>query len=183
MKAGTTRIIAIIALGAALVIAACAAQVGAPTASTAAPTATALPATPSPEPTAAPSPTAAAATTYTEDDRQIAELVRSISADAKVSLAALKGMSLDKQLPALQPVPKWVNARKAEVDAFTPSGCTEAAVLLFFRGLDKYSDIAEKFLAWREWGVVGDPYPRNMPMQAAAFLDDALEALVATCPG
>jgi len=182
VKAGTARIVAILALGAMLAVAACAAPVGAPTASTSAPTAT-TPATPSPEPTTAPSPTAAAATTYTEDDRQIAELVRSISADAKVSLAALKGMSLDKQLPALQPVPKWVNERKAEVDALTPSGCTQAAVLLFFRGLDKYSDIAEKFLAWREWGVVGDPYPRNMPMQAAAFLDDSIEALVATCPG
>jgi len=182
VKAGTARIVAIVALGAMLAVAACAAPVGAPTASTSAPTAT-TPATPSPEPTTAPSPTAAPATTYTEDDRQIAELVRSISADAKVSLAALKGMSLDKQLPALQPVPKWVNERKAEVDAFTPSGCTEAAVLLFFRGLDKYSDIAEKFLAWREWGVVGAPYPRNMPMQATAFLDDAVEGLVATCPG
>jgi len=180
VKAGTARIVAIVALGAMLAVAACAAPVGAPTASTSA-TAT-TPATPSPEPTSAPSPTAAPATTYTEDDRQIAELVRSISADAKVSLAALKGMSLDKQLPALQPVPKWVNERKAEVDAFTPSGCTEAAVLLFFRGLDKYSDIAEKFLAWREWGVIGDPYPRNMPMQATDYLTKAQAELTATCP-
>jgi hypothetical protein len=69
------------------------------------------------------------------------------------------------------------------VDELTPSTCTQEAVLLFHRGMDRFSDVAEKFLAWREWGVVGDPYPRNMPLQAVDFLEEGLAALETTCPG
>ena len=168
----------------ALALAACASGAGAPGSPTTEPAApTATPAAPTEAPSLAPSPTPAAATTYTADDTQIAALMTSISAEATKRLLALKDMDLNQQLAALTPVPKWVNARKADVKELTPSACTEAAVLLFFRGLDKYSDIAEKFLAWREWGVIGDPYPRNMPMQAADYLKKSLAELTATCPG
>ena len=167
----------------AMFVAACGGGAGASLVPTPPPaTPTAAPATPTLEPTEAASPTAAPATAYTTDDVQIAELVRTISAEATAELLALGDMSLDAQLPALMPVPAWVNERKAEVDALTPSTCTQEAVLLFHRGIDRYSDVAEKFLAWREWGVIGDPYPANMPLQAVAFLEDALESLGAHCP-
>jgi len=164
-------------------LAGCASGPGAPASPTIEPaTPTVTPAPVTQAPSIAPSPTAGAATSYTADDTQIAALMKSISAEANKTLLKLKDMDLNQQLAALTPVPKWVNARKAEVNELTPSSCTEAAVLLFFRGLDKYSDIAEKFLAWREWGVIGAPYPRNMPMQATDYLTKAQAELTATCP-
>jgi len=184
VRAATARTFIVVALVCAVALAACgsgAAGTVVPTIEPATPTAT--PAAATQAPSVAPSPTAAAATSYTADDTQIAALMTSISADATKKLLALKDMDLNQQLAALTPVQKWVNERKAEVNKLTPSDCTEAAVLLFFRGLDKYSDIAEKFLAWREWGVVGAPYPRNMPMQAADYLKKSLAELTATCPG
>ena len=183
MKAATARMFATCALLFAFALAGCASGPGAPASPTIEPaTPTATPAAATQAPSVAPSPTAAAATSYTADDTQIAALMKSISAEANKTLLKLKDMDLNQQLAALTPVPKWVNARKAEVNELTPSSCTEAAVLLFFRGLDKYSDIAEKFLAWREWGVIGDPYPRNMPMQATDYLTKAQAELTATCP-
>jgi len=183
VRAATARTLIVVALVCAVALAACgsgAAGTVVPTIEPATPTAT--PAAATQAPSVAPSPTAAAATSYTADDTQIAALMKSISAEANKTLLKLKDMDLNQQLAALTPVPKWVNARKAEVNELTPSSCTEAAVLLFFRGLDKYSDIAEKFLAWREWGVIGAPYPRNMPMQATDYLTKAQAELTATCP-
>jgi hypothetical protein len=181
VKAATARTSIVVALISAVALAACGA--GAPATVTPTIEPSPSPAEVSQVPSLAPSPTPAAATSYTADDTQIAALMTSISADATKALNALKDMDLNQQLAALTPVQKWVNARKAEVNELTPSDCTQAAVLLFFRGLDKYSDIAEKFLAWREWGVIGDPYPRNMPMQAADYLKKAQAELTATCPG
>jgi len=184
VRAATARTFATCALLFALALAGCASGPGAPPSPTngpAMPTPTSAPVTQ--VPSLAPSPTPGAATAYTADDTQIAALLTSISADATKKLLALKDMDLNQQLAALTPVQKWVNERKAEVNKLTPSDCTEAAVLLFFRGLDKYSDIAEKFLAWREWGVVGAPYPRNMPMQATDYLKNAQAELTAVCPG
>ena len=180
----TARTFIVVALVSAVALVGCgsgAPATAVPTIEPATPTATLAAGTQAPS--VAPSPTAAAATSYTADDTQIAAMMTSISAEATAKLLALKDMDLNQQLAALTPVPKWVNDRKAEVNKLTPSDCTEAAVLLFFRGLDKYSDIAEKFLAWREWGVIGDPYPRNMPMQAADYLKKSLAELTATCPG
>ena len=183
MKAATARMFATCALLFAYALAGCASGPGAPASPTIEPaTPTVTPAPVTQAPSIAPSPTAGAATSYTADDTQIAALMTSISADATKKLLALKDMDLNQQLAALTPVQKWVNERKAEVNKLTPSDCTEAAVLLFFRGLDKYSDIAEKFLAWREWGVIGAPYPRNMPMQATDYLTKAQAELTATCP-
>jgi len=184
VRAATARTFATCTLLFALALAGCASGPGAPASPTIEPaTAIATLAAATEAPSLGPSPTPGAATSYTADDIQIAALLTSISADATKKLLALKDMDLNQQLAALTPVQKWVNDRKAEVKKFTPSDCTEAAVLLFFRGLDKYSDIAEKFLAWREWGVVGAPYPRNMPMQATDYLKKAQAGLTAVCPG
>ena len=170
-------------LGAAFVLAACAAGPGAPTT----PTETSVAATPTAAPTATPAPTptalaSEAATAFTTDDVAIAKIIQD-SADAAVGpLGKVASMSLDKQLALFQPAIPWIKDQVGQVQKLSPSGCTEEAVGLFKEGMRRYQNLAQDFLDWREWGAAGLPYTLSVPKRVAKLLSDAVVALGAHCP-
>jgi hypothetical protein len=166
-------------------VAACAgAPAATPAPASTTPAATVAPATPPPaSPTPQPTPAAAATigpdSTFTAEDEEIAKLVKAGADEAIPKLALLPDMDVSQLTDALLDVRAWVNAQKMGVAAFSPGVCTAGAVALFTKGMDRYSDIAEEFLAWREWGAVGHPYPLGAPAQAVASLEDAVLELEA----
>jgi hypothetical protein len=169
-----------------LLLAGCTAGPGATT-SPSAPAVTAAPATPSPvPPTPSPTPppleTPVAATEYTADDEEIANLIRAGAEEAIPQLKALNESDPSKLEDLFLPLGEWIAGQKAGVEAFTPTTCTSAAVALFMDGLDQYDDIREKFLAWRDWGATGNAFPLGAPGQAATAFREAVAELDAHCP-
>jgi hypothetical protein len=121
-------------------------------------------------------------TVYTADDEEIAELIRAGADEAIPQLELLRDMDVDELTDLFLPLHDWITSQKAGVEAYAPSSCTTTAVGLFIKGMDRYDDIREKFLAWREWGAVGHAYPIGGPGQAVATFAEALVELEAHCP-
>jgi hypothetical protein len=172
---------------AALLLGACGAAPGAssPASSTTPATATAA-TTPSTSsaPTAAPTASAAAAATagaYTADDEQIAAIIRESETAAVPDLMTVASLTLKQQAALFLPVRAWIKAQTGKVDDLAATACTSAAVKLFKDGMERYRNIAQDFLDWREWGAAGLPYARSAPLQAAKLLTGAVSALAATC--
>jgi hypothetical protein len=172
---------------AALLVAGCTAGPGvAPSASlpvpTAVATATATASVSTPEPSAAPSATLAPATVYTADDEQIAALIRAGAEEAMAQLKPLNDMDPGQLEDRFLPLGTWIAAQKEAIAAYTPSSCTSAAVALFIEGMDRYDDIRERFMAWRDWGAHGHAFPVGAPGQARATFTEAVAELEAHCP-
>ena len=174
----------ILAVGAAMLVAACGAAPGASTgagATSAVATPTAVPATasPLPSPTTLPS---EAALTFTTDDEAIAKVVKDSAAEAIPKLGTVARLSLEAQTTLFIPVPGWINAQLGQVARLSPSTCTTDAVKLFKDAMGRYKNHAQDFLDWREWGAAGLPYTLAVPKHVAKLLGDAVTALEAHCP-
>ena len=180
----TTSCSLILAVGAAMLVAACGAAPGASTgagATSAVATPTAVPATasPLPSPTTLPS---EAALTFTSDDEAIAKVVRDSAAEAIPKLQTVARLSLEAQTALFIPVPGWINAQLGQVARLSSSSCTTDAVKLFKDAMGRYKNLAQDFLDWREWGAAGLPYTLAVPKHVAKLLGDAVTALEARCP-
>jgi hypothetical protein len=170
---------------AALLVAGCSTGAGvapssvAPAASiaTAAPTVDA----PSTSPTEVPTPSASANTEYTADDEAIATAIRATADEAIPELKGLNKSDPSQLEDLFLPLDVWLTSQRAAVAEYTPSSCTTTAVELFTEGLDRYDDIREKFLAWRDWGANGHAFPVAAPGQAVLAFEEALAELEAHC--
>ena len=142
-----------------------------------------LPASPTAPPTARPTATPAPNADYTTEDEEIAKLIKAGAEEAIPQLRQLNDMDPSKLEDLFIPLDAWITSQKAGVDAYTPSSCTSAAVALFIEGMDRYDDIRQKFLAWRDWGANGHAFPVAAPGQAVVTLDEAVVELEAHCAG
>jgi hypothetical protein len=132
---------------------------------------------------ALPSPTSTPpATTYTPEDERISVLIRSGAETAITQLRLLNDMDPNRLEDLFLPLDAWISAQIAEAEASTPSACTAAAVEGYLDGLFAYDAIRKTFLAWRDWGAQGHPFPRGAPREAAGILEDAVVELDALCP-
>jgi hypothetical protein len=171
----------------ALLLAACTAAPGT-TSSAATPlaeasaTPTAATAAPTTKPTPSPASTIVESTTYTEDDEQIATLIRAGADEAIPQLKALNKSDPGKLEDLVLPLGDWITSQRAGVDALAPSSCTAPAVKLFLTGIDQYDAIRKKFLEWRDWGAQGHAFPVAAPGQAVKTFEAALAELEANCP-
>jgi hypothetical protein len=138
--------------------------------------------TPTPQPTAPPTATPVPNTVYTPDDEEIAKLIRAGTDEAIPQLKLLNDADPDKLEDLFLPLLVWITSQKEGVETYKPSSCTTAAVALFIEGMDRYDDIREKFLAWRDWGAHGNAFPVGAPGQAVATFEEALVELEAHCP-
>lgn len=179
---------ATIALLLALLLAGCTAGPGAsPSPATPVAEASATP-TPAPTstPTAKPTPSPASSivdsTTYTEEDEQIATLIRAGADEAIPQLRALNKTDPQKLEDLFLPLQDWIASQRSGVEALAPSSCTAPAVKLFLTGIDQYDAIRKKFLAWRDWGAQGHAFPPGAPGEAVRTLEAAVAELEATCP-
>lgn len=130
-----------------------------------------------------PSPTSTPpATTYTPEDERIAVMIRSGAETAITQLRLLNDMDPNRLEDLFLPLDVWISAQIAEAEASTPSACTAAAVEGYLDGLFAYDAIRKTFLAWRDWGAQGHPFPRGAPREAAGILEDAVVELDAHCP-
>lgn len=149
---------------------------------TAAPaTATPMPSPTSP-PTAPPTATPEAATDYTADDEKIAELIRAGAAEAIPQLKEVRDMDPEERSVLFVPLLEWITSQTEGVEAYTPSGCTTAAVALFLEGMEQFDSMRKRFLAWRDWGAHNDPFSPAAPGQAVQTFEEALVELDAYCP-
>ncbi len=80
------------------------------------------------------------------------------------------------------PLGVWIASQRSSVAAYAASGCTAAAVAKFIEGLDRYDAIRKKFLAWRDWGALGNAFPPGAPREAGDSFRKALAELEAHCP-
>jgi hypothetical protein len=176
---------------AAILLAGCTAGPGAtPTAATAAPsgspatsaTMSIAPATPSP--TAAPSSTAppSPSTEFTPDDEAIARLVRTGAAEAIPQLKSLNSSDPSKLEDLFLPLGVWIEGQRTSMAAYVASTCTSEAVAQFLEGLQRYDAIRKRFLAWRDWGALGNAFPPGAPREAADSFRHAIAELEARCP-
>jgi hypothetical protein len=118
---------------------------------------------------------------YTADDAQIALLIRAGAEDAIPQLKGLNDSDPSKLERLFEPLGIWIASQKSDVAAYVASSCTADAVARFTEGLDRYDAIRKKFLAWRDWGALGNAFPPGAPREAGDSFREALAELEAHC--
>ena len=149
----------------------------APTATPSAPPSPTPSAPPTPSPTVAPS----LSTSFTADDEAIARLIRTAADEAIPDIKVLNVSDPSKLEELFLPLGAWIASQKAGLEPYTASNCTADAVARFMEGLDRYDAIRKKFLAWRDWGAIGNAFPPGAPREAADSFRKALVELDARC--
>jgi hypothetical protein len=104
------------------------------------------------------------------------------AAEAIPQIEQLNEMDPSQLEDLFLPLDAWITDQRTALEAITPSTCTAAAAEAFSKGLDKYDEIRETFLAWRDWGAQNRPFPFAAPRQAARLFEEALAELEAACP-
>ena len=80
------------------------------------------------------------------------------------------------------PLGIWIASQRTAVAGHAASSdCTAGAVERYLEGLDRYDDIRKKFLAWRDWGALGNAFPPGAPREAGVSFRGALVELEAHC--
>jgi hypothetical protein len=133
-------------------------------------------------PTASPAVSAVPNMAYTAEDEGVATLIRAGAEVAIPQLELLSDIDPSKLEDLFVPLGTWITGQLADVDAYTPSSCTAAAVAAYVEGIDYYDDLRKTFLGWRDWGANGRPFAPGAPRQVVALLEEALAELDAHCP-
>lgn len=146
------------------------------------------PATPKADPSERPteaiaSPTPGPRTEHTAEDDTIATLIRAGVSEAIPQIEKLNKMEPSSLVDLFVPLGAWIAKRKADLASHKPSSCTAEAVGLYLDGIGQYDSMRKHFLAWKDWGAHGRPYPPGAPMVAVKTLRAALAELEARCPG
>jgi hypothetical protein len=123
-----------------------------------------------------------AVATYTAEDLEIARVIRAGADEAIPQLERIRDMDPSKLEDLFLPLGTWITSQMADIEAFTPSSCTAAAVAAFVDGIEYYDDLRKTFLGWRDWGANGRPFAPAAPHQVVVLLEAALAELEAHCP-
>jgi len=137
-----------------------------------------------PSPSAPTDPAAAsplAATAYSADDEQVARLIKAGADEVIPQLKGLNDSDPSKLEKLFQPLGIWIAGQRSAVAGYAATSCTAGAVERYLEGLDRYDAIRKKFLAWRDWGALGNAFPPGAPREAGDSFRGALAELEAHC--
>jgi hypothetical protein len=141
----------------------------------------AAPAVVSPAPAASTPELRATEVAPTAGDEEVAALIKAGVETAVPQLRSLNDLDPSKLQDLFVPLGAWITDQISAVEAYDAGTCSGEAVTLYVDGLDAYDDIRQTFLAWKDWGAHGRPFPAGSPREIAATLEKALAELEVDC--
>jgi hypothetical protein len=117
----------------------------------------------------------------TAGDEEVAALIKAGVETAVPQLRSLNDLDPSKLQDLFVPLGAWITDQISAVEAYDAGTCSGEAVTLYVDGLDAYDDIRQTFLAWKDWGAHGRPFPAGSPREIAATLEKALAELEVDC--